>query len=82
MQYFFFAIKDCNSVLKVGDLNLNCAIALTDTLCKKNRVLVIISCEKEAILRLLLKLMHPNNARGAQRSGFVCSEVIDVKKQG
>ena len=81
MQYFFFAIKDCNSVLKVGDLNLNCVIALTETFCEKNRVLVI-SCEEEALLRVLLQLMHPNNAWGAQRSGFVYFEVIDVKKQG
>ena len=61
MQYFFFAIKDCNSVLKVGDLNLNCVIALTETFREKNRVLVI-SCEEEALLRVLLQLMHPNNA--------------------
>ena len=60
---------------------MNCVITMAETLCEKNRVLVI-TCEEEAFLRLLLQLMHPYNARGAQRSGFVFSEVIDVKKQG
>ena len=65
MQLSLMEVEDYQPIFKVGDLDLNKVIAFSEALGEEPGFLFI-GGEKEASIRLLSQLRHPNNALGAQ----------------